>query len=104
MRDITVTKGPEPKALGLHIRWQGGETETLRLQLPQNRAEAIRYPMAFVTRIRELAADDRDDDIVAVLRAEGQKSTTTGKPITLGTIKWLRYKYRIQLRRLPKGR
>ena len=95
VRDITVTKGPEPKALGLHIRWQGGETETLRLQLPQNRAEAIRYPMAFVTRIRELAADHRDDDIVAVLRAEGQKSTTTGKPITLGTIKWLRYKYQI---------
>jgi DNA invertase Pin-like site-specific DNA recombinase len=103
VRDITVTRGPEPKTLGLNIRWQGGETETLRLQLPQNRAEAIRYPMAFVNRIRELAADHRDDHIVAVLRAEGQKSTTTGKPITLGTIKWLRYKYRIPAAPPPKG-
>ena len=103
VRDITVMKGPEPKILGLHIRWQGGETETLRLQLPQNRAEAIRYPLALVNRIRELAADHRDDDIVAVLRAEGQKSTTTGKPITLGTIKWLRYKYRIPAPPPPKG-
>jgi hypothetical protein len=103
VRDITVMKGPEPKTLGLHIRWQGGETETLRLQLPQNRAEAICYPVAFVNRIRELAADHRDGDIVAVLRAEGQKSTTTGKPITLGTIKWLRYKYRIPAPPPPKG-
>ena len=103
VRDITVMKGPEPKTLGLHIRWQGGETETLRLQLPQNRAEAIRYSMAFVNRIRELAADHRDDDIVAALRTEGQKSTTTGKPITLGTIKWLRYKYRIPAPPPPKG-
>jgi len=31
VRDITVMKGPEQKILGLHIRWQGGETETLRL-------------------------------------------------------------------------
>jgi hypothetical protein len=103
VRDITVMKGPELKALRLYIRWQGGETETLRLQLPQNRAEAIRYPMALVHRVRELAADHRDDDIVAVLRAEGQKSTTTGKPITLGAVKWLRYKYRIPAPPPPKG-
>jgi hypothetical protein len=28
VRDITVTKGPEPRAVRLHIRWQGGATET----------------------------------------------------------------------------
>jgi hypothetical protein len=42
VRDITVVKGQEPKTVRLHIRWQGGETETLRLQLPQNRAEVVR--------------------------------------------------------------
>ncbi len=103
VRDITVVKGPEPKTIRLHIRWQGGETETLHLQLPQNRAEAVRYPMAFVTRIRELAVDHHDDEIVATLRDEGQNSTTTGKPITLGTIKWLRYKYRIPAPAPPDG-
>jgi DNA invertase Pin-like site-specific DNA recombinase len=103
VRDITVVKGPEPKTLRLHIRWQGGETETLQLELPPNRAEAVRYPMAFVDRIRELAVDHRDEDIVAMLRAEGRKSTTTGKPMALGTIKWLRYKYRIPAPPPPKG-
>ncbi len=103
VRDITVVKGPEPKTVRLHIRWQGGEIETLCLQLPRNRAEAIRYPMAFVARIRELAADHHDDDIVTMLRDEGQKSTATGKLITLGTIKWLRYKYRIPAPPPPEG-
>ena len=47
VRDITVVKGPEPKIVRLHVRWQGGQTETLqlitgsseavtRLRLPQN--------------------------------------------------------------------
>jgi DNA invertase Pin-like site-specific DNA recombinase len=103
VRDITVVKGPEPKTVRLHIRWQGGEIETLSLQLPQNRAEAIRYPMAFVARIRELAADHHDDEIVTMLRDEGQKRTATGKLITLGTIKWLRYKYRIPAPLPPEG-
>jgi DNA invertase Pin-like site-specific DNA recombinase len=103
VRDITVVKGPEPKTVRLHIRWQGGETETLRLQLPQNRAEVVRYPMAFVARIRKLAVDHHDDEIVAKLRDEGQKSTTTGKPITVATIKWLRFKHRIPAPPPPIG-
>ena len=94
VRDITVTKGPEPKAVRLHIRWQGGATETLKLQLPLNRAEAVRYPEPFVARIRELAVDHGDDQIVSLLRAEGQQSPT-GKPFTQSMIKWLRYKHRI---------
>jgi DNA invertase Pin-like site-specific DNA recombinase len=100
VRDVTVTKGPEPKVVRLHIRWQGGGTETLQLQLPQNRAEAIRYSEAFVARIRELAVSHHDDEIVALLRAEGQQSST-GKQLTLGTIKWLRYKHRIPAPRPP---
>jgi DNA invertase Pin-like site-specific DNA recombinase len=103
VRDITVAKGPEPKLLRLHIRWQGGETETLQVILPPNRADAIRYPAPFVARIRELARDHHDDEIVALLRSEGHKGSTTGNPITLGTIKWLRYKHRIAAPRPPDG-
>jgi hypothetical protein len=33
IRDITVTKGQEPKLLRLNIRWQGGAIETIELQL-----------------------------------------------------------------------
>ena len=43
VQDITVAKGPEPKTARLQIRWQGGATETVELQLPPNRAEAVRY-------------------------------------------------------------
>jgi hypothetical protein len=103
VRDITVTKGPEPKVVRLHVRWQGGEIETLQVQLPQKRADAIRYPTPFVERIRQLAVDHHDDEIVTLLRNEGHKSTTTGKPITPGTIKWLRYKHRIQAPQPPEG-
>jgi hypothetical protein len=87
VRDITVTKGPEPKVVRLHVRWQGGEIETLRVPLPQKRADAIRYPTPFVERIRQLAVNHHDDEIVTLLRNEGHKSTTTGRPITSGTIK-----------------
>ena len=45
----------------------------------------------------------RRDEIVTLLRNEGHKSTTTGKPITPGTIKWLRYKHRIQAPQPPEG-
>ncbi|MGA7453773.1 MAG: recombinase family protein, partial [Rhodoplanes sp.] len=100
VRDITVTKGPEPKVVRLHVRWQGGEIEALRVQLPQKRADA---PTPFVERIRQLAVDHHDDEIVTLLRNEGHKSTTTGKPITPDTIKWLRYKNRIQAPQPPEG-
>jgi hypothetical protein len=59
-----------------HVCWQGGATETLELQLPPNRAEAVRYPEAFVARIRELAISHRDDDIIRLLHAEGHQSST----------------------------
>ena len=100
VRDITVQKGPEPKLVRLQVRWQGGETETLQIQMPQNRADVIRYPEAFVARLRELAVDYHDDEIVTLLRKDGQ---STGKPIALGTVKWLRYKHRIPAPKPPPG-
>jgi DNA invertase Pin-like site-specific DNA recombinase len=100
VRDITVTKGPQPKTIGLHVRWQGGAIETLELQLPPNRAEAIRYPEAFVARLRALAVNHHDDDIIRLLSAEHHQSPT-GKPLTLSMIKWLRYKHRIPAPRPP---
>ena len=59
--------------------------------------------MSFVARIRQLARDHHDDEMVALLRGEGQKSSTTGRPITLGAIKWIRYKHRIPAPPRPDG-
>jgi hypothetical protein len=89
--------GPELlEATKLHVRWQGGATETLELQLPPNRAEAVRYPEAFVMRIRELAISNHDDDIIRLLHAEGHQSST-GKPLTVSMI----YKHRIPAPKMP---
>ena len=102
IKDITVAKGPEPKQLRLQIRWQGGATETVELRLPQNRAEAVRYPPAFAGRIRDLAKDHDDGEIATSLDSEGLKSTT-GKPFTASMISWIRHKHRIPGPSRPSG-
>jgi hypothetical protein len=94
VRDITASKGSEPKTVQLHIRWQGGATETQNVHLPPNRADAVRYPEAFVSRVRELAVNHHDDEIVQLLGAEGYQSSR-GKPLTDSMIKWVRHKHRI---------
>jgi DNA invertase Pin-like site-specific DNA recombinase len=102
IRDITIVKGPEPKLLRMHIRWQGGATETLELRLSPNRPDAVRYPDAFVARIRALASRHDDHEIVALLDRDGLKSST-GKPFTISMIRWIRYKHRIFSCSLPEG-
>jgi len=102
IKDITVVKPSESKLLRLHIRWQGGATETVALQLRPNRAEAVRYPDPFIARVRTLAAIHDDDAIVALLRREGLASST-GKPFTISMIRWIRYKHRIPGPSLPAG-
>jgi DNA invertase Pin-like site-specific DNA recombinase len=102
VKDITIAKGIERKLVHAHIRWQGGATETVDVHLPQNRAEAIRYPDAFVAEIRELARRHDDGEIVDLLNRDGRKSTT-GKPFTVSMIKWLRYKHQIPALPKPAG-
>ena len=102
VRDITVSQGPEPKIIRLHIRWQGGTTETLEVARRPNRADVVRYPNPFVTRLRQLAVDLHDDEIVQQLNAEGCLSST-GKPFTQSMIKWLRYKHQIPALPPPDG-
>jgi hypothetical protein len=102
IRDITITKGREPKLLQLNIRWQGGAIETVELRLPPNRAEELRYPDAFVAHIRALAATLDDAEIVAMLDRDGLTSST-GKHFTVSMIRWIRYKYRISSPPLPAG-
>ena len=102
IRDITIVKGPEPKRLRLQIRWQGGAIETIEIHLQPNRAEAIRYPDTFIDRIRALANQHDDEEIIALLNCEHLKSSTN-KPFTVSMIRWIRYKHRIPSKSLPAG-
>ena len=94
VEDITVTKGQVPKLLRLHIRWQGGAIETIELRRSSNRAEAVRYPDAFVAHIRALAATHDDDEIVALLNRDDLKSSI-GRRFTVAMIRWIRHKHQI---------
>lgn len=94
IKDITVEKRSEPKQALLHIRWQGGACSDVAVDLPRPRAEAIRYPEPVVARVRELARSLNDQQIVAELNRLNERSAT-GRPHTLHTIRWIRWKHRI---------
>jgi hypothetical protein len=95
IRDITVVKDPQqPKLLHLQICWQGGATETIKVRRRPNYPEAIRYPDAFVAKIRAMAQRCDDNEIVTQLTSEGLTSST-GKPFTASMIRWIRYRHRI---------
>jgi DNA invertase Pin-like site-specific DNA recombinase/uncharacterized protein YndB with AHSA1/START domain len=102
IKDITIEKGPQPKQLKMQIRWQGGATETIEIELTPNRADAVRYPPEFVTRITGLAKHHDDREMAAELNRLGQTSST-GKPFTASMISWIRYKHRIPAPSRPAG-
>src|ERR1700684_2716541 len=97
---LAMSTGHSARQLRLHIRWQGGAIETIELRLSPNRAEAVRYPDAFVAHIRALAAAHDDDEIVALLNRNGLKSST-GRRLTGSMIRWIRYKHHIPSPQLP---
>ena len=101
IKDITVSRGAE-RHLNLQIRWQGGATETIDLLLPPKQPDAVRYPSAFVDRIRQLAEVHDDREIAVKLDGEGLKSAT-GKRFTAKMIQWVRFKHRIAAPMRPAG-
>jgi DNA invertase Pin-like site-specific DNA recombinase len=94
LKDITVEKLPDERLLLVHLRWQGGGCNDLRVPLPLNFADRIRYPAALIDRIRELARCQPDAQIADLLNREGQ-TTATGKPFTAKRVKWIRCDRRI---------
>jgi DNA invertase Pin-like site-specific DNA recombinase len=94
IKDITVEKEHGARHAIMHIRWQGGACSDVHVDLPRPRAEAIRYPEPIIARVRDLARTLTDRQIVAELNRLGELSAT-GRPHTMHTISWIRWKYRI---------
>lgn len=94
VKDITVEKPLHPKQLLAHIRWQGGASSDICVQLPLNRADRVRYPAAVVDRVRDLAQSLPNAEIAERLNREGHVSPF-GKPFTGSMIQWIRYRYQI---------
>ncbi|MFM0674537.1 recombinase zinc beta ribbon domain-containing protein [Paraburkholderia sediminicola] len=95
IRDITVEKLSTTRQAVLHIRWQGSACTDITVDLPKPAADAMRYPTAFVERVRVLSQHLPDRQIVAHLNQEGLRSAS-GKSFTLEMVKWIRYRYEIE--------
>jgi hypothetical protein len=94
LKDITVEKPSSPKQLSVHLRWQGGASTNLTVQLPLSIADRVRYPGALVDKVRELAHDLPDAEIANRLNREGYASAK-GKPYTTQIVRWIRWRYQI---------
>ena len=102
IKDITVEKlAAESKQLLVHIRWQGGACTNRSVQLPLNIADRLRYPIAVVQRIRELAQTLLDVQIADQLNREGH-SSAKGMPYTTKIVQWIRWRYQIPPAKLKK--
>jgi hypothetical protein len=76
------------------IRWQGGASTNLTVQLPPSIADRLRYPAALVDRVRELAHGFPDAESANPLNREGRTSAK-GKPYTTRIVRWIRWRHRI---------
>ncbi len=94
LKDITVEKPSPSKQLLLHLRWQGGTSTHLTVQLPLPIADRVRYPVAVVDKVRELAHGLPDAEIANRLHREGHASPK-GKPYTTRIVRWIRWRYQI---------
>jgi DNA invertase Pin-like site-specific DNA recombinase len=91
--DITVEK-PERYVALLHVRWQGGICEDLKLELPRPSGERWRHSELLVKKVRKLAEENSDAEIAAQLNAEGLISAK-GNPFTRSSVSWIRHKHKI---------
>jgi hypothetical protein len=94
LKDITLEKRPAAHQAILHLRWQGGATEDLVVDLPLKTADRWRYPEALVNKVRQLAQQQTDHQIAVALNQEGLRSAK-GRAFTASMVAWIRGKHRI---------
>ena len=93
IQDITIEKRQQSIAT-LHIRWHGGLTEDIEVELPRRSSDRWRHSDELVQRVRELARKLSDQEIAAQFNEEGLKSNK-GNAFTRSSISWIRHKHAI---------
>ncbi len=101
IKDITLERLSKEQKVILHIRWQGGATEDMSLELPPKIYDKLRYPKEMVDRVRELAKFSTDIEIAESFNKKGMLSAT-GKPFTKKMISWIRHKHSVPYPRLNR--
>jgi len=94
IKDITVEKLSELRQAILHVRWQGGACEDIRVELPKKIYDKWRYPNHIIEKVRTLALTLTDIQIAERLNKDGLLSAK-GKSFTKSMVNWIRYKYSI---------
>lgn len=94
LKDITLEKRPVTHQAILHLRWQGGATEDLLVELPLKTADRWRYPDVLVGKVRQLAPQQTDHQIALALNHEGLRSAK-GRAFTASMVAWIRWKHHI---------
>lgn len=92
IKDITVKK--DGNQVILHMRWQGGVSEEIKVTLRPSYSDQLRYSGDFVDQIRQLAMTLSDEEIVEHLNSKGLLSAK-GRQFTCKSIEWIRQKHRI---------
>lgn len=93
LKDVTIEQAQDKISI-LHIRWQGGACEDLRIKRPPSAADQVRYSADLIDRVRQLALELPDDQIIDTLKAEGRRPSK-GESFTVSMIRWIRYKHQI---------
>ena len=94
IKDITVERDAERRVVILHVRWQGGACEVIQVALPPTAADKVRYPEAFVQKVRQLAVNLSDDEIAETLNRDGLRPAK-GESFNVSIVSWIRYKHQI---------
>jgi hypothetical protein len=101
VKDITVERKNLAKIAILHVRWQGGATEDLQIIIPAKSCERWKHPDELIEKVKELAKNMTDEEIVTKFNTDGLK-TNKGNIFTIDSIKWIRYMHNISSPRLQR--
>ena len=94
IKDITVKRLEGERRVKLQIRWQGGASEEIIVEIPPSAPDKWRHSPQIVERVREMAKTLTDQQIAAQFNEEGLKSNK-GNAYTASGIAWIRYKHSI---------
>jgi DNA invertase Pin-like site-specific DNA recombinase len=79
VKDVTVERDRQANTAIVHVRWQGGATEDITIDMPPLVWERQRCPEHIVTRIRELASSNTDRRIAEILNEQGLQAPKAGR-------------------------
>ncbi len=89
IKDVTFKKSADKKEIILHIRWQGGACEDLRLETPMRTCDKWCHSPELIERVRILAKDKTDGQIVDIFNKKGLR-TNKCSTFTVNIIRWIR--------------